>query len=62
MNYRVTNMNLRLALVGVCFLLTSSGLFAASSAPQGVPLVLAVAAVAGAAAALARSGVGRGAA
>ena len=62
MNYRVTDMHLRLALVGVCCLLASSGLFAASTAPQGVPLALAVAAVVGAAAALARSGIGRGAA
>lgn len=52
-------MNLRLALVGVCLLLASSGLFAASSAPSGVPLVLAAAAVVGATAAVARFGVGR---
>ncbi|WP_372910626.1 hypothetical protein [Salinigranum sp.] len=52
-------MNLRLALAGVCLLLASSGLFAASGAPQGVPVLLVVAAVAGAAAAVARFGAGR---
>ena len=55
-------MNLRLALAGACFLLASSGLFAASSVPQGLPLLLAVAAVAGAVAAVARFGLGRRAA
>ena len=55
-------MNLRLALAGACFLLASSGLFAASSAPQGLSLVLAASAVVGAAAALARFGRGPGAA
>jgi hypothetical protein len=55
-------MNLRLALAGVCLLLASSGLFAAGSAPRGVPLVLAAAAIGGAVAALARFGSGRGAA
>jgi hypothetical protein len=52
-------MNLRLALAGACLLLASSGLFAASSAPRGLPLVLVAAAAIGAATALARSGLGR---
>ncbi|WP_192918477.1 hypothetical protein [Salinigranum salinum] len=55
-------MNVRLALAGVCLLLASSGLFAASNAPNGVPLVLALAAVCGATVALARFGTRRGAA
>ena len=52
-------MNSRLALGGVCLLLASSGLFAVSSAPQGVPLVLAAAALVGGAAAIVRRGVNR---
>jgi membrane protein DedA with SNARE-associated domain len=52
-------MNARLVFAGVCLLLASSGLFAASGAPQGIPLVVAVAAAAGAAAAVARFGIGR---
>jgi hypothetical protein len=51
--------NLRLALVGVCLLLASSGLFAASSAPQSLPALLATAAAVGATAAVARFGIGR---
>jgi hypothetical protein len=53
-------MNPKLALAGVCLLLASSGLFAASGAPQSVPFVLAAAAAVGATAAVARFGTGRG--
>jgi hypothetical protein len=54
-----SDVNLRLALVGVCLLLASSGLFAASSAPQSLPALLATAAAVGATAAVARFGIGR---
>ena len=52
-------MNLRFAFAGVCLLLASSGLFAASGAPQSVPFALAVAAVLGAVAAAARVSLGQ---
>jgi hypothetical protein len=51
-------MNLRFALTGVCLLLASSGLFAASGAPRGVALLLAAAAVLGATVAVAQFGFG----
>jgi hypothetical protein len=51
-------MNLRFALAGVCLLLASSLLFAASSVPQGIPMLLVAAAVLGATAAVARFGLG----
>ncbi len=52
-------MNLRLALVGACLLLASSGLFAASSAPRSLTAVLAATAAVGVAAAVARFGIRR---
>jgi hypothetical protein len=55
-------MNLRIALAGVCLLLASSGLFAASGVPASIPLLLAVAAGLGATAAVARFGFGHRAA
>ena len=51
-------MNLRFAAAGVCLLLASSGLFAASGAPQSVPFALAVAAVLGAVATAAQVSFG----
>jgi hypothetical protein len=61
-DFLMRGMNFRLALAGVCLLLASSGLFAASGTPAELSLFLAAVAGLGATVAVARFGFGHRAA